>query len=119
VLEAVEHEMLDPEVVALAVNEAMALLRSPVELDPGRAAALNEELRELLTAIGRLTAAIRLGRRPALLVAELQTAERRRAVIEQALRVLFDGERAVFTPQESGQVVEVVATCTLDRLSLA
>ena len=34
----------------------------------------------------------------------------------QALRVLFDGGRAVFTTQESGQVVEVVATCTLDRL---
>jgi hypothetical protein len=34
----------------------------------------------------------------------------------QALRVLFDGGRAVFTPQESDQVVEFVATCTLDRL---
>jgi hypothetical protein len=34
----------------------------------------------------------------------------------QALRVLFDGGRAVFTPQESGQTGELVATCTLDRL---
>lgn len=130
----------------------MALLRRPVELDPGHAAALNEELRELVTAIGRLTAAIRLGGALPSLVAELQAAERRRAIVEQALRpmapvpasalarvpalledwrglfrrqvpfarqalrVLFDGGRAVFTPQEGGQVVEGVAMCTLDRL---
>lgn len=152
VLDAVEHEVLDPEVVTLAVNEAMALLRRPIELDAGHAAALNEELHELATAISRLTAAIRLGGALPSLVTELQAAERRRTVVEQALRpmapvpaaalarvpalleewrglfrrqvpfarqalrVLFDGGRAVFTPQESGQVGELVATCTLDRL---
>ena len=151
-LDAVEHEALDPEVVTLAVNEAMALLRRPIELDAGHAAALNEELHELATAISRLTAAIRLGGALPSLVTELQAAERRRTVVEQALRpmapvpaaalarvpalleewrglfrrqvpfarqalrVLFDGGRAVFTPQESGQVGELVATCTLDRL---
>ena len=115
-------------------------------------AALQAELGELVTAIGRLTAAIRLGGTLPSLVAELQAAERRRAVIEQALRpqapvppsalarvpalledwrglfrhqvpfarqalrVLLDGGRAVFTPQEDGEAVEVLATCTLDPL---
>jgi hypothetical protein len=34
----------------------------------------------------------------------------------QALRVLLDGGRAVFTPQEDGEAVEVLATRTLDRI---
>ena len=153
VLEAVEHEVLDPDVVALAIHEALAILQRPVELDPGHAAALQAELRELVIAMGRLTAAIRLSGALPSLVAELQSAERRRAVVEQALRpmvpvpaaalarvpalledwrglfrhqvpfarqalrLLFDGGRAVFTPQDGDQVVvEGVATCTLDRL---
>jgi hypothetical protein len=151
-LDALEPKVLDPQVVAVAVTEALALLRQPVELDPARAAPLQAELRELVTGMGRLTAAIRLGGPLPSLVADLQAAERRRAVIEQtlrpaapmptaalervqallddwrglfrkqvpfarqALRVLLDGGRAVFTPQEDGQMVEVVATCTLDRL---
>jgi hypothetical protein len=57
-----------------------------------------------------------LARVPALLEDWRGLFRRQVPFARQALRVLFDGGRAVFIPQENGQLVKGVATCTLDRL---
>jgi hypothetical protein len=86
VLDAIEAEVLHPDVVSAAIREALDELRRPQTLATGQEAALKEELRTLDGQVTNLTGAVKLGGSLPALVAELQTVERRRAEITRTLK---------------------------------
>jgi hypothetical protein len=86
VLDAIEAEVLHPDVVAAALAEAMDELRRPRTLDADHAAALKAEVRALDDQIANLAAtASAAGPLPSL-VAALQAAEGRKAEIMRTLK---------------------------------
>jgi hypothetical protein len=86
VLDAIEEEVLCPDVIDTALREALDVLRRPAVAHPEHEATLKEELRGLEGQLANLTRAVKLGGALPSLVAELQAIERRRAEIHRTLK---------------------------------
>ena len=76
VLSALEREILDPDVVALALEKACARLRPNMDTAKERGVELNRDISQLDAEIGRLTAAIAAGGPIESLVEEVNAAHR-------------------------------------------
>jgi hypothetical protein len=86
VLEAIEADVLHPDVIEPALAEALDLVRHPAVVAPAQAAALTDELRQIEAELANLLKTAKaVGPLPAL-VAEMHAAEQRRAGIQRALK---------------------------------
>ena len=152
ILDAIEAEVLHPDVVSAAIREALDDLRRPRTMDAAQDAALKAELKALEGQISNLTVTVAKAGPPPSLVEALRVAECRKAdllrlvkptpaatvdavklqaliaewrglfrnnmtLARQILAQLLDGERVVFTPQES-QGWDFVTPCILDRVPI-
>jgi site-specific DNA recombinase len=86
-LEALETEILHPDVVERGLREALAeLQRQAATVDPVLAASRADELRQVEQEMARLVTLVKMAGPSKLLAEEFRTLERRRAQLEQAQR---------------------------------
>jgi site-specific DNA recombinase len=85
VLDAIEANVLHPSVVRDAIREAIDEMRRPTTIDPAHSATLKDETRHIDNQLANLTRAVKLGGSLPVLVAEIQSLERRKAEIQRVV----------------------------------
>jgi hypothetical protein len=78
-LDALEAEVLHPDVVAHGLRAALAELQQDAAADPGRAAARTEELRQVEQQMAHLMALVKMAGPSPAVAAEFKALERRRS----------------------------------------
>ncbi len=88
VLSSIERDLLQPEIVAAAIETALATLTAPDEAAPGQRQALVAERAALEGELARLAAAVATGGEVRALLAAMQDRETRREQLERRLAAL-------------------------------
>ena len=100
ILEQIEHDVLQPSVVAKAIERAVRLLHDPGEQPDARREALQKELQHLKAELARLTMAIAAGGTLQSLLTAVQEREARQAGVQAELALLDGVSVALFNAEQ-------------------